>query len=314
MTERGAIDVHHHLLPDFYVEAVSAEAIGAATLRGVPPKWSVEASLAQMDENEIARAITSFSAPGVRLSDPDRETHLAARCNEYAAGLKRTYPGRFGMFGALPARSIDGCLREIQRLYDTLGADGICLMSNYDGVYLGDARFDPLWAELDRYQSVVFVHPTLAQPRVSQERIPAAMLEFPFDTTRTIVSLLVSRVLERFPRIRFIFSHAGGTVPYLMARIVSIFGMKVDDNELTEERLSASVRKMYFDLAQSANTMSFEGLKRIVPVENILFGSDYPFGKASIVADTMASIRALDCDEPIRERILWKNGHDLFGR
>jgi 6-methylsalicylate decarboxylase len=310
MTKRGAIDVHHHLLPDFYIEAVSASAIGAATLRGIPPKWSVEASLARMDESQIERAITSFSAPGVRLSDPNREAYLATRCNEYAAGLKSAHPGRFGLFGALPARSIDSSLREIHYLYDTLGADGICLMTNYEGVYLGDARFEPLWAELDRRQSVVFVHPALTQPRVVQEHIPGAMLEFPFDTTRTIVSLLVSGVVERFPGIKFIFSHAGGVLPYLMARITSIFSMNA---ELTEERLGASVKKMYFDLAQSANATAFYGLKKIVPIENILFGSDYPFGKASIVGDTMASIRALDCDNADRERILSNNARGLFG-
>src|SRR5713226_3546341 len=139
------IDVHHHLLPDFYVEAVGKSLIAAPTISGRTPVWTEERAINTLNDNGIATAIVSLSTPGVVVGDEQREKLLAVRCNDFAASLKARHPGRFGAFGTLPMSSIDAAVGEIRRLYDDLGANGVCLMSNYGGRYLGDHAFTPVF-------------------------------------------------------------------------------------------------------------------------------------------------------------------------
>ena len=172
----STVDVHHHILPPSYTRALG-ERIGHQGLFGSPPAWTPQTSIEVMDRNGIGFAIVSVSAPGVWFGDPQESERLARECNDYSARMKADFPDRFGFFATLPLPDIDMTLREIERVFDTLDANGVVLMTNYGGLYPGDARFRPVFEELDRRRGMLFFHPAgaaypnplphIALPRVS---------------------------------------------------------------------------------------------------------------------------------------------------
>lgn len=273
------IDVHHHLLPDFYIEAVGIDRITrqAPKRSRVALDWTAQRSLDEMDTYGVAAAVLSVSAPGLWFGDPAATTRLARRCNDHQAELVRRHPPRFGMFAALPLPDVDATLAEIAHAGDQLGADGFCLFSSYGNRYPGEAEFAPVFDELNRRHAVVFVHPNVADAcRDLLPGIPASTLEFPLDTTRAATSLLYGGTLARCPDIRFIFSHAGGALPYLATRISRLelqeeFADKVPGGALK------LLQRQYYDTALSANAPALAALEQFVPASQILYGSDFPF-------------------------------------
>src|ERR1700739_4197748 len=219
MPERK-IDTHQHFLPKLYVDAVGLDLLNAAMPGGVAPTWSVEAALAMMDENGIDEGILSISS-GPTL--PDAAT-LLRKCNDHAAELRSRHTGRFGSFASLPLPDVDAALKEVSYCLDVLKVDGFIVFTNYDGLYLGDEHFTPLWEELNRRGTVVFIHPN-QPPHEIPPVAPASVLEFPFETTRTATSLIISGAMSRFRNIRFILSHAGGTLPFLVPRLALSISM-----------------------------------------------------------------------------------------
>jgi predicted TIM-barrel fold metal-dependent hydrolase len=210
------IDVHHHIFPPAYLKAAADAGIdhaGGFTF----PQWSAESALALMDRNGIATAITSLGTPGVHFGNDAAARDLARYCNEYAARLVMDHPTRLGAFATLPLPDVDGALKEIEYALDTLKLDGVNLLTNVHGTYLGDPAFDAVFAELNRRKAVVFVHPeTPPAARDIKLSFPGAMIEFTFDTTRMTANLILSGTLERYPDVKIILPHAGGTVPYLL--------------------------------------------------------------------------------------------------
>lgn len=293
MPQAHRIDVQHHILPPAYVRLVGEEAIARLVVSGRVPSWSPEISLEAMNRNGIELAITSVSAPGFALDDPATAAKVARQCNEYAAELCRLHPGRFGMFATLPLPHVAQTLEEIAYSLDTLHADGVCLLTNYDNHYLGEAHFAPVLEELNCRGAVVFVHPADISGQRPLEHIPAATLEFPFDTTRAIVSMLVSGALTRSRDARFIFSHAGGTLPYLADRIARLqrrseFNRHIPDGVIFE------LERLYFDTALSASKRIFASLRQIAAPDRILFASDYPFAAEDTMTATIAGLSQLD--------------------
>ena len=204
----GKIDTHQHYFPKAYVDAVGLDRLAAQMPSKKAPEWSPERAIAMMDSNGIAEGILSVSS-GPSIPDAVK---LLRRCNEAGTELRQQHPGRFGLFASLPLPDIDASLKEAVYSLDTLKADGVIVFTSYSGQSLGEERFVPLWEELDRRGAVVFIHPN--EPAYDMPKIaPASVLEFPFETTRTATSLIISGALQRFTRIRFILSHAGGTLP-----------------------------------------------------------------------------------------------------
>jgi len=272
------IDVHHHIIPPFYL-AENRERIAGARGGQITPawlEWTPERALAAMDREHVEAAVVSLSTPGVWFGDVERARSTARRSNDYAAELGRKHPGRFGLFAALPLPDAEGSLREIEYALDALKADGIGLLTSYDDKWLGDARYWPVLEELDRRKAVVFVHPTA--PACCQTLMPGVatvVAEVPHDTTRAIISLIYSGTLVRFRNIRFIFSHAGGTLPALSGRI-SDYAPK-DIARHAPRGVDFELRRFYYDLAISGNRPAFAALDRLVPRSQILFGSDHPY-------------------------------------
>ncbi len=292
------IDVQHHILPPDYVRIVGEERIGPLMVSGRTPAWSPEISLEAMERNGIAIAVTSISAPGLWFGDAGQARELARACNEYAAGLRRRFPGRFGLFASLPLPDVAASLDEIAYALDVLQADGICLMTNYGGRYPGEPEFAPIFEELDRRGAVAFFHPCTGPGPLVPPGIPAATLEFPFDTTRAVTHLLFSGVLARHRRMRCIFSHAGGAVPFLAQRIARL-ERRPEFREKVPEGVMPELRRLYFDVALSANPLAFGPMLQVIPPEQVLFASDYPFAPEDTMTATVRGLDALRLDPAV---------------
>ncbi len=305
------IDVHHHILPPDYVARVGEDRIGSLILSGRTPDWSPDMSIEAMDRNGIATAITSISAPGLWFGDGAATVALCRHCNEYAADMRRDNPDRFGVFASLPLPEIDASLAEIEFALDTLEADGIGLLTSYGDRYPGDAAFAPVFDELDRRGAVVYFHPTNAPCNQCQPEIPAATLDFPFDTTRAIVSLLYSGTLARCRNIKWIFSHAGGAVPFLAERIARL-AVRPEFKEKVPNGVVPELERLYYDTALSANWLAFRSLFELVAPNHVLFGSDYPFAPEATMTQTVRGLREMGLDADVLRGIERENALVLF--
>src|SRR5262245_801299 len=284
---RRCVDVHHHILPPEYVRLVGRDAIGRPSpLRSVP-HWDASKSLSAMDENAVQAAVVSISAPGILLNDGGLAKRLARSCNEFASQMSADHPKRFGFFAALPLPDVEASLTELAHAIERLNCDGVGLMTNYGDRYLGDPLFKPLFDELNRRRAIVYVHPTTCSCDLDVlPGVPSSAIEFPHSTTRTVVSLLFSDTFTQCPNIRFIFSHAGGTIPFLADRISMIARVYGKSAQLT------ALKRLYYDTALSANAASFSALTKLVTSKQILFGSDFPFAPNGVKA-TLDGLRGL---------------------
>jgi predicted TIM-barrel fold metal-dependent hydrolase len=270
------IDVHHHILPDFFWRATNEQ---HGPVGGIaPPPWSSEGALSFLDDAKIDVAVTSISSPGVNLGDDAAARKLARRCNEFSAELIQKHPSRFGGFACVPLPDVEGSLRELAYALDVLRLDGVVLFSNALGVYLGDRRFAPLFEELQRRAAVVFIHPT-ASPDTAfhQLGLPDSLLDFPVDTSRAIANLHYSNTFARTPDVKYIISHAGGTIPYMATRVGIVDEMAIIAG--AEERGTAAEtwRRLYWDTALSWKDPILQMLRSVVGMDQVLYGTDFPY-------------------------------------
>jgi 6-methylsalicylate decarboxylase len=272
----GRIDVHHHMQPPFYVNAMQDE-LKRSNFTARP--WTPAVSLEAMDKHGIA---TSMLSPVQRvvsdsMSDrSERARNLTRQNNDFGAQVVRDHPGRFGLFAALPLPDQDGSLKEIEYAYDTLKADGIALWTSYLDKWPGDPTFERAFEELNRRNAVVFFHPATAS--CCRNLIPglsvAGMIEYDLDTARAAESLLVNGTPGRFPNIRFIFSHSGGAITVLAARMIDDY----PKNRLAQlpKGVEYEFKKFYYETAHASKVPALDALKDLAPVSQILFGSDVP--------------------------------------
>ena len=281
------IDVHHHFAPPAWVTAVK----GRPLLQPANTTWTPAKSIEDMDRGGVAASLVSITNPGLWFGDAPMTRVLARACNEYGATLVRDHPARFGLFAAMPLPDVDGSLREIEYALDTLKADGIGLFTSYGDRWLGHPDFRPVMEELHRRRAVVHVHPTAANCCRNLEYAPGVApgsIEYGTDTTRAITGVAFSGDAARFPDIRFIWSHAGGTAPFLASRID---GASRGAKERMPAGFMATLKTFYYDLAGATNAGAVASLLQLVPPERVLFGTDFPPGGAA--ADYVASIREL---------------------
>ena len=279
------IDVHHHFVPQVYKDALLAlgDACPAPGYQAPLKNWSEQRSLEQMDEAGIATAIVSVTTPGIHFGDNEAAKKLARQCNDAGARMMADWPARFGLFAALPLPDIDASLGEIAYALDALKADGIGLYTSYETErrvrFLGDQEFAPILEELNRRGALVFVHPTSCVCCTDlQPEIADAIIEYGTDTTRTIASLVFSGAAARYPDIRFIFCHAGGTMPHLIQRFHDFSGHMRAPAAAMSNGMMHEVTRFYYDLAQTAHPGPVGCLRKIIPMSQILLGTDFPYG------------------------------------
>lgn len=308
------VDVHHHILPDIFWRATND---AHSPVGGIlPAPWSKESTLSYMDDAGIDVAITSISTPGVHMGDDSAACDLARRVNELSAELIQEHPARFGGFAALPLPDVDGALRELEYGLDVLKLDGVVLFSNARGIYLGDDRFRPLFDELERRGAVVFVHPT-ASPDASSRGLglPDTLIDFTADTTRAVAQLHYRGTFARTPNVKYIFSHAGGTIPYLATR----FGI-VDEMGIIpggEERGTAAdtLKRLYWDTALSWRQPILRMLRSEVGLGQVLFGSDYPYLRRDLAVACRGQVETSEEFDSAESRaVLAGNALKLFPR
>ncbi len=307
--QAGRIDLHHHFLPRRYMEE---EQKRTNVMHGNTNmlSWTPERSLEEMDKAGIAFAFASSSTPGVWYGDVELGRRLARQWNNSAAEVIRDHPTRFGLFAPIPLPDTEGSLREIEYALGTLKADGIGLLANYEGKWLGDPSFAPVLEELNRRKATVYVHPTFT-PCCTQTVPGLSMqtLEFPFETTRTIVSLITSGTTTRFKSIRWIFAHNGGATPMLIGRIEELGHRPIGKNFPAGMR--GELKKFYYDTASAWNDGAMAALLSIVSPSHVMFGSDYPFLPAIEAAKKMSKV---DLPRAIHAQIDRANALRLFPR
>lgn len=311
------IDVHAHFVPDIYRSA--AVAAGHAHPDGMPalPEWSADGMLGMMDRLGIALAVLSISSPGVHFGDDRSARRLAREVNIEGARVRKAHPQRFGQFASLPLPDVAGALDEIAYAFDTLGADGVILESNSNGIYPGDAELEPVFAELDRRGAVVLMHPTSPHCPCCVARangLPRPVLEFMFETARAVTNLILSGTLSRFRKMKVIVPHAGGTMPVLADRVALVSGIIPGMNKDGADVLE-TLGRLYYDLAGAPVPRLLPALLTFADPRKLLYGSDWPFTPESKVAMLRSEL-----DEFLSERgdllhqIRSSNAEALFPR
>jgi predicted TIM-barrel fold metal-dependent hydrolase len=287
----GLIDVHHHIVPPFYLAENRDRivATGGGRINPAYLTWTPEQALAAMDKHGVATAVLSLSVAAFWFGDREAAARTARRANEYGADLMRTHAGRFGLFAIIPLPDTEASLREIEYAYSVLKADGIGLVTSYDDKWLGHADYQPVFEELNRRKSVVFVHPTT--PSCCRTLLPDVspiLVEIPQDTARAVTNLLFTGTFSRFKDIRFIFTHAGGNVPMLLGRMHQ-YGPK-NIAEKAPNGIEYELKRLYYDIAGTAYRPAIAALTTLVPTRQILFGSDNPFVPLAETAEGMMQV------------------------
>ena len=288
------VDIHHHFAPPAWI----AEVKGRPLLQAANTAWTPARSIEDMDRGGVASAVISITNPGLWFGDAAATRRVARACNEYGARLVQDHPARFGLFAAMPLPDVDATLREIEYAYDTLKADGVGLFTSYGDTWLGHPDYRPVMEELNRRRAVVHVHPTAANCCRNLDYAPgvgAGSIEYGTDTTRAIMGVAFSGDAARFPDITFIWSHAGGSAPFLAGRIDRA-------SRNAKDRLPggflAEARKFSYDLAGAANAGAIASLLQLVTPSHVLFGTDFPPGGTSLdVARELAALKMFSADD-----------------
>jgi 6-methylsalicylate decarboxylase len=308
------IDVHHHILPDFFWQATNEQ---HGPVGGISPAhWSPESAVSFLDEAQIDVAVTSISTPGVHLGDDGAARVLARRCNEFSAELMQEHPTRFGAFACVPLPDVEGSLREIAYALDVLKLDGVVVFSNANGIYLGERQLWPVFEELQRRAAVVFIHPNASpDPTFHRLGLPDSLLDFPADTSRAIANLHYSNTFARTPDVKYIISHAGGTIPYVATRFGIVDEMGIIDG--AEERGTAAdtLRRLYWDTALSWKNPILQMLRSVVGMDQVLYGTDFPYLRRDLAVQSREDLDSTPAvTEAERGAVLGARALKLFPR
>jgi predicted TIM-barrel fold metal-dependent hydrolase len=301
---RARIDTHHHVFPPQYVAALVAGKQDSP----IATTWSVARTLEDMERAGVGTSILSVTQPAVTFAAPDVARRVARESNEWVAKLIADVPRRFGSFATVPMPNVDDTLREIEYALETLKADGVCLLTSYGDRWLGHASFAPVLDELNRRRAVVYTHPSTADCcRNLLPGVPDTVIEFGTDTSRTITDLVFSGTADRCRDAQFIFSHAGGTLPFLTERLVRLPIQNPAMQKRVPRGVLTELRRFFYDTAWSAHPMALASLTKLVPPAQIVFGSDYPYrtGEDHVkglleYGFSPADLRAIDRENALR--------------
>ena len=316
----STIDVHTHIISKTYIEAIRVAGITDKEIGFPMDPWDAKQRLEEMDQYGIQAQVLSVSSPGLRFWKGKEAADLARALNLELIDLMKQYPTRFGAFATVPLPDVEASLAEIAWCLDEAHMDGVCLMSNYEGKYLGDPAFSHIMADLNRRKAVVFVHPT-ESVCIDQLNFgyPAPLIEYPFESTRTVVSLLDTNTITRCPDIKFIISHGGGTLPIVTDRMAEIAPMK---NHLDRaagkqlgERFKEQIATLYYDMAISCFPPNLLAIRSTHDPAKLMMGFDQPFIPAEAIGIAKDSIAAFeDFDESQQTRIDRGAAQELFPR
>ncbi|MDQ8705428.1 amidohydrolase family protein [Streptomyces sp. LHD-70] len=306
MTAARRIDTHQHIVPPAYAQWLTSLGITAGG-RSIP-EWHEDAALEVMADNDIVSAVVSVSTPAVEPAGQEEARAMARTLNAFCADLRDRMPDRFGFFATLTLPDVEGAVREACHALDELGADGVTLLANSKGIYLGDPSFDPLMEQLNRRSAVVFVHPS-ALPAEPVPGLPAYAADFLLDTTRAAVNLARSGCLERYPDVKVLLSHAGGFVPYAAERLAQHCAPDGTPGDGLER-----LRRFYYDTALSSSPYALPSLLAFADPTHITYGSDWPYAPSAKSARFAGMLDDFHLTESQRHAINRGNAEQLFPR
>ena len=308
------VDLHHHVIPDFYWEASNEGGNAAGGIN--PPRWSLEGAIAYLDEAEIDIAVASISTPGVHFGDDGAARDLAREVNDYLGDLKRNRPDRFGAFAVLPLPDVEGSLAQIAYALDVLELDGVSIFTNAGGTYLGDSRFDPIFAELQRRAAVAFVHPTASPDPIAHTLgLPDTLLDYPVDTSRAVAKLHYSNTFAKTPDVKYVFVHAGGTIPFVASRFAIVDDMDVIPGAAERGAFADALPRLYWDTASAFSDPVLRMLRSVTGLANVVFGTDYPYPRDSISIGGLHQLQnTAELDDDERRRVLGDSAGRLIPR
>ena len=267
------IDAHAHVLPERYLASLK---LPDGSPFPLPP-----APLSRLDETmerlEIGAAVISTGPPGAFLGNQEQANERARVANEEIAEIVRGAPDRFAGLALLPLPDVDAALAELEHALDGLGLDGVILLTNVTGKYLGDPAWDPLFDELERRRAYVFVHPSFPPHALPLPHHPVWLYEFPFETVRAVANLLYSGTLERCPSVRVQLAHLGGAAPFLAHRLASLAGRQPELAAAAPKGALAYLRELYYDTGLANHAPGLAATLEVTPVDHVLFGTDWPY-------------------------------------
>ncbi len=307
--KRALVDVHHHVWAPAFLKGLEAYKLAEPPARN----WSLNKTMDDMALAGVTYTLTSPTTPAASFGDAATMRSMARVSNEYGAQLARDYPTQFGFFATLPMLDVDGALAEIAYSCDVLKANGIAMLTSYNGKWLGDKAFAPIMDEINRRKLIVYTHPSNTQCCQNlQEGVPGSTIEFATDTTRTITSLLFSGTATRCKDIQFIFSHAGGTMPFLIERLVMLPKLNPNFGKiLPTEQVLPTLRSFYYDTAQASHPGALLSLLNLVDVSHVVFGTDFPY-RTSL--DHVKGLMAMGFSMSDLTAIESRNAQRLLGR
>jgi 6-methylsalicylate decarboxylase len=308
------IDVHHHILPPKFFDWLNEnhpEWTGGPDI----PNWTPEIGIEVMDRYGIATAIAS-TCPQPYWGDIEKAKYFSTYSNEYAARLVQDHPKRFGAMATLPLPDVDAACKEAIYALDELGLDAVILFASHGEQYLGDPAYEPLMQVLNEREAIVLIHPCTSPPgaNVPKVRIPYGLIEFMADTSRAVTQLLMNGVFERYPRIRWIVSHAGAMVPYIHFRL-KYLDLKPELMARAPKGVVHYLQNLYYDTALSTSEAAFSALQHFAKPDHILFGSDNPLVDERVVKMEDAAFSASKVlDSKWQKAIARDNALKLFPR
>ena len=304
------IDFHAHAILPGYVDALKSLKIDAAAEEGFTlPKWSAETHLQFMDAAGTDFTVLSMATP--HISDKSAAREINAEFSE----LCRRFPTKFGFVATLPLPKIEESIEEFHFATEKLGALGVKVASNSDGVYLGDEKLDPIFAELNKSGAIVIIHPSPARLLPREGVVTGkvmALFEYPADTTRAVLNMLANRTLEKFPRLKVVVPHCGSFLPYMKQRAGAMFQMLASMNLMEPVNFDESIKKLFFDTAGDPIPEQFDMLLKIASLDQIIFGTDYPYVPAQIVLGRKKPFDAELARRGLTERIYVDNARTLL--
>lgn len=304
------IDVHAHYLPPAYDEMLKRRGMNFLDGGFPKPDWSVDSQFAAMEQLGVTYSVLSISSPHLHMGDSAEAVEVARASNEYGAALVKQYPSNFAVMASLPLPEIRASVEEVVYCRDVLHVAGFSLLTNYSGLYLGDSILDPIMEELNRGGCVVSLHPTepSAVPKGVNENLPYPLMEFFFDTTRTVMNLILTGTLKKYPKIRFIVPHAGAYLPVLADRVAPMSKMLIPEGNID---IAESLAGLYYDLGGVVMPKQYGNLRQIAPESHILYGSDTPFTPLPLCVK-LAEDMDRGLDDEMAELVYRKNPLALF--
>ncbi|MBR5914809.1 MAG: amidohydrolase [Selenomonadaceae bacterium] len=318
-SKHGKVDFHAHPILLSYINGLQRLDIDPHEVEGLPlPKWTVDAHLKFMNDAGIGFTVLSMPSPHIYNGDAKEKIacQVAREINTELAEVCRVHPDKFGFVAVLPMPSVDGSVNEINYTMSKLGALGVKVASNSDGVYLGDEIFDPIFEELNSRQALVIIHPSPAQKLPRSDVVTGnvmALYEHPSDTTRAVLNMIANGTLEKFPKIKFVVPHCGSFMPYMKQRADSIFKTLAGMNITNSVDVETELKKFYFDLAGDPMPEQMDMLLKITDGDHLLYGSDFPYIPAQVLLDNKKSLDDELDKRDLTKKVYCDNAEILLG-